>query len=252
MSKLPIGLQLYTVRDDAARDFVGTVKKVAEIGYTGVELAGTGGLTIEQFKTLMTDTNLTVAGAHTGLEKLETEMNQVVDENLAIGNSTIIVPFLAKNRREDAAGYRLVAEALNTIAEQLAPHGLELSYHNHAFEFERQDTGERGIDILLNNTNPKLVNFEFDAYWVMVGGDDPVAMLSRNAGRVPNLHIKDRDPSDGSFAEIGTGDLPLDDLIAAANTSGVKWLVVEQDVCKRPPLEAVKLSFDNLKARGYA
>jgi sugar phosphate isomerase/epimerase len=252
MSRIPIGLQLYTVRDDAARDFVGTVKKVAEIGYAGFELAGLGGLTVERLNALLKETNLQVAGAHIGLDRLETDLNQVIEENLGIGNNTIIVPFVAKNRREDAAGYRQVAESLNNIAELLEPHGLSLSYHNHAFEFERQDTGERGIDILLNNTDPKRVNFEFDAYWIMVGGDDPVSFVSRNAGRVPNLHIKDRDTTDGSFAEIGTGDLPLDALIAAAEKSGTKWLVVEQDVCKRPPLEAAKLSFDNLKARGYA
>ena len=97
-----------------------------------------------------------------------------------------------------------------------------------------------------------LVKAEVDTYWALVGGQDPVAFIQKHKGRVPLLHIKDRDRTDGSFAEVGTGDLPLDALIAAAPEVGVEWLIVEQDSCKRPPLESVKISYDNLKAKGYA
>jgi sugar phosphate isomerase/epimerase len=97
-----------------------------------------------------------------------------------------------------------------------------------------------------------LVKFEVDTYWVLVGGQDPVAFIRTHQGRIPLLHIKDRDTTDGSFAEVGTGDLPLDALVEAAPGVGADWLIVEQDQCKRPPLESVKISYDNLKARGYA
>ena len=104
----------------------------------------------------------------------------------------------------------------------------------------------------MGNTDPMLVKLELDTYWALIAGHDPVAGLQKFKGRVPLVHLKDRDTADGSFAELGTGDLPLDALIAAAPEVGVEWLIVEQDKCKRPPLESVKISYDHLKTKGYA
>ena len=108
------------------------------------------------------------------------------------------------------------------------------------------------MEILLDETDPQLVKAEIDTYWVLVGGQDPVEYVKKYTGRVVLMHIKDRNPEDGSFAEVGTGNLPLDGLVEVAPTVGAHWLIVEQDVCKRPPLEAVTISFNNLRARGYA
>jgi sugar phosphate isomerase/epimerase len=252
MSKLPIALQLYTVRDDAAKDFAGTIASVAEIGYHGVELAGHGGLSVMALKNLLDDHNLKVAGSHVGIDVLERETAKVIDDNLALGNSTVVVPYLSDERRKGVEGYRKTAEVLNRLGETLNSHGLTLAYHNHAFEFEPLEGGVIGLDVLFQNTDPSLVKAEIDTYWVLVGGQDPVAYINKMPGRVALLHIKDRNPEDGSFAEVGTGNLPLDAIIEAAPASGATWLIVEQDVCKRPPLDAVKISLDNLKARGYA
>jgi sugar phosphate isomerase/epimerase len=251
MAKLPIALQLYTVRDDAGKDFAGTIKKVAEIGYSGVELAGHGGLSVQALKTLLDDNGLRIAGSHIGIDALEKEISKVIDENLALGNPNIVVPYLSEDRRADSAGYKKVAEALNGFGETLHAHGLNLAYHNHAFEFETLDNGQNGMQILLDETDPALVKAEIDTYWVLVGGHDPVAFVKKYAGRVILMHIKDRNPEDGSFAEVGTGDLPLDGLVDVAPSVGASWLIVEQDVCKRPPLEAVTISYNNLKAKGY-
>ncbi len=252
MTKIPIALQLYTLRDDLAKDFTGTLKQVAAIGYAGVELAGHGGMTTRELKGLLDDLHLSVAGAHVGIDALETDIQKQVDDALTLGYRYVVVPYLNEDRRVGADGYKKTAEALNGIGETLRPFGLTLCYHNHAFEFERQDNGEYGEDILLQNSDPALVKAEIDTYWVLVGGEDPVAFVKKYSGRVPLMHIKDRDPSDGTFAEVGTGDLPLDALIEAAGEIGTEYLIVEQDVCKNPPLEAVTTSYNNLKARGYA
>ena len=252
MPKLPIALQMYTVRDDTARDFAGVVRQVAQIVYAGVELAGRGSLSVRELRDVLNETNLRVCGSHSGIDQIENDMAQVVAENAEIGNTRIVVPYLGEDRRQGADGYKKTAETLNRLGETLRTQGLTLCYHNHAFEFEPLENGQIGLDILLDNTDPMLVKAEVDTYWVLVGGQDPVAFIQKHRGRVPLLHLKDRDKSDGSFAEVGTGDLPLDALIAAAPEVGVEWLIVEQDVCKRPPLESVKISYDNLKARGYA
>ena len=252
MPNLPIALQMYTVRDDAAKDFAGTIAEVAKIGFAGVELAGRGSLSVMELKSLLDNHHLQVCGSHVALDALEKDVAKVIEENLALGNPYVIVPYLGNEHRGSADAYKKVAASLNKFGETVRAHGLTLGYHNHDFEFKTLDNGQTGMDILLGETDPALVKAEVDTYWVLVAGLDPVAFIQKHSGRVPLLHIKDRDKTDGSFAEVGTGDLPLDALVAAAPGVGAQWLIVEQDVCKRPPLEAVKISYDNMKARGYA
>jgi sugar phosphate isomerase/epimerase len=251
MPKLPIVLQLYTVRDDAERDFSGTLGRVAEIGYAGVELAGYHGLSVRALKSRLDDLHLRVAGSHIALDTIEKETRKVVEENQALGNPYVVVPWLAEEYR-NVDGFKAIAEKLNVLGDALRSSGLTLCYHNHDFEFRPLDNGQIGMDILLGETDPQLVKAELDTYWILHAGMDPVAFTRKHSGRVPLLHLKDRDTTDGSFAEVGTGDLPLDDLIAAADKIGTQYLVVEQDRTKRPALESAKISYDNLKARGYA
>jgi len=252
MPKLPIALQLYTLRDDMEKDFAGTIRKVAEIGYAAVELAGYGGMSLRELSSLLSETHLQVAGSHIALERLENELPRVIEENLALGNSHVVVPYLGDSRRGTAAAYEAVAAELNKYGETLQTAGLTLCYHNHDFEFKTLDDGRMGEDILLDGTDPLFVKVEADTYWILKAGVDPVAFVKKHSGRVPLMHLKDMDAADGSFAPVGTGTLPLDALIAAASEIGTKYLIVEQDVCKGPALEAVTLSYNNLKAKGYA
>jgi sugar phosphate isomerase/epimerase len=251
MPKLPIVLQLYTVRDAAEKDFAGTLSQVAQIGYAGVELAGYHGLPIRELKSRLDDLFLRVAGSHIALDRVANETEKVIEENLALGNPFVVVPWLPDNQR-NLDSYKKIAATLNTLGDALRLNGLTLCYHNHDFEFRTLENGQTGMDILLGETDPHLVKAEIDTYWILHAGQDPVAFVRKHSGRVPLLHLKDRDKSDGSFAEIGTGDLPVDALITAASEIGTEYLVVEQDVCKRPPLESVKISYDNLKKLGYA
>jgi len=252
MPKIPISLQMYTLRDDAQKDFLGTFRRVSEIGYAAVELAGHGGLSARDLKARLDDLHLKVSGAHAGLDALEGNIQQAIEDANTLGYTYVIVPYLAEDRRQGVDGYKKTAQTLNTLGETLRTFGLTLCYHNHDFEFRPLDNGQIGMDILLENTDPMLVKAEVDTYWVLHAGQDPVAFVKKYSGRVPLMHIKDRDPADGSFAEIGTGSLPLDALVAAASEIGTEYLVVEQDVCKRPPLESVAISYNNLKAKGYA
>ena len=252
MSKIPIGLQLYTLRDIMANDFAGTLRKVADIGYAAVELAGHGGLSVRELSGLLADNHLTVAGSHIGLDALESDLPKVIEENLALGNTHIVVPYLAEERRKTDDDYKKLAELMTGFGATLQTAGMTLCYHNHDFEFKPLADGQLGEDVLLANSDPNFVKIEADTYWILKAGLDPVAFVKKHPGRVPLMHLKDRDTTDGSFAPVGTGDLPLDALIAAAGEIGTQYLIVEQDVCKGPALEAVAISYNNLKAKGYA
>lgn len=250
MAKLPIGLQLYTLRELLAQDFIGTLEKVAELGYDGVEFAGYGNLEASELKKVLDDLGLVAAGAHVPLDMLENELSAVIDYNLEIGNKFVSCPWVAEDRRQSASDWKRIAESLNRIGEETKRNGIQLLYHNHAFEFEKFD-GKYALDILFENTDPDLVQAELDVYWVYRGGEDPAEYIKKYANRVPVVHLKDvADDEEKSFAEVGEGILNLPSIFAAAESSGAQWYIVEQDICKRPPLESVKISINNLRQMG--
>ncbi|MES2460407.1 MAG: sugar phosphate isomerase/epimerase [Armatimonadota bacterium] len=253
-AKLPVTLQMYTLRDDAARDFAGTLKTVAEIGYAGVELAGYNGLAVEEVKRLLDDNNLLVAGMHAGLELLENSYDQVVSDSITLGLEYVIVPFLAENRRQSMDDYRRLANQLNILGDRLKANQLTLCYHNHAFEFEKFGGDVYAYDVLFDETDPNLVKVEMDAFWVAKAGEDPVAYLRKYKNRVPLIHVKDMTaPPESTFAEVGEGVIDFAPIFEAAEGAGTEYYVVEQDkTFNHPPLESVRISFNNLKKMGIA
>lgn len=252
MASIPVALQLFTVRDETAKDFIGTLQRVAQIGYKGVEFAGFGGLSASEVKRVLDDLGLRAAGSHTGINALEADLAAVADFNLAIGNPYVVVPWMPQEYRADAAGWRAVGAKMNELGAQLQRRGLTLCYHNHAFEFERFD-GAYGLDIFYGASDPALVQAELDLYWVKKGGEDPAAYVRKYAGRVPLLHIKDMaGDAEGSFTEFGTGIIDWGAVFAIAPSAGAQWYIVEQDACTRPCMESVQISFDNLRQRGMA
>ena len=144
MPKIPIALQMYTLRDEMEKDFAGTIRKVAEIGYAAVELAGHGGLSIQELSGLLADNHLKVAGSHIALEALENDLPKVIGEAQALGNRHVVVPYLSDDRRRTSDDYKKVATLLNTYGESLSRSGLTLCYHNHDFEFKALDNGQMG------------------------------------------------------------------------------------------------------------
>lgn len=252
MTRIPVALQMYTLRDLAAEDFPGTLRKAAQIGYAGVELAGTGGLDAGELKKLLDDLGLSVAGSHVGIDQLQSNLPEVLRYNLALGNKYVVCPYLPEDLRKSAEDYRALAATLNQIGRRCKAEGLQLCYHNHAFEFQTFD-GITGYDILFGNTDPDLVAAEVDTYWVEYAGHNAQSVIRGLSGRVPLVHLKDMAVRpQGAFAEVGEGVLDFSAIIAEAQAAGAQWLIVEQDVCTRPPLESVEISLRNLKQMSLA
>lgn len=251
---IPISVQLYTVRDAAGKDFVGTLKEVAKIGYPSVELAGYGNLkTAAEAKKALDDAGLRVDGAHAPIEALEKDIERVMDENETVGSKLIICPFMPEARRKDAEGWKSVAKVLNQAGRACHERGIDFAYHNHSFEYQKFD-GKTGLDILFENTEPHLVKAEIDVYWVQHGGEDPVARINRLGDRVVALHLKDMARGeDRKFAEVGTGILDFKAILEAAAKHGVRYGAVEQDsTYGADPLVAIRTSYENLKKLGPA
>ncbi|MEA2735310.1 MAG: hypothetical protein QOE14_1761 [Humisphaera sp.] len=249
---IPISVQLYTVRDLIAKDFAGTVKQVATIGYKSVEMAGYGNLkTAAEAKKALDDAGLSVAGAHAPIEVLEKDVEKVMDENEALGSKLIICPWMPEARRKDAEGWKAVAKSLNQIGRACHERGIDFAYHNHSFEFQKFD-GKSGLDILFENSEPHLMKAEIDVYWVKHGGEDPVARITKLGDRVIALHLKDMAAGDDKkFAEVGTGILDFKAILEAATKNGVHYGAVEQDnTYGKDPLESIKTSYENLKKLG--
>ncbi|MCL4544812.1 MAG: sugar phosphate isomerase/epimerase [Chloroflexi bacterium] len=252
MSRLPIALQLYTVREQLAADFKGTVQQVGQMGYGGVELAGYGGLNGAELRSLLNSCGLLVAGDHVAFNRLENELDEVVKLSKALGNTAVVCPSSPPQRRADLAGWKSLAASFNEIGKRLAGEGLEFCYHNHAFEFETIGVTD-GFHVLFDTTNPALVKIELDTFWVKKAGSDPVSIMQQYPGRIPLIHLKDMtNDEERTFAEVGEGTMDFHAIFGAAATAGARWYIVEQDRCRRPPLESAALSLKHLQDWGMA
>ncbi|MCC7492529.1 MAG: sugar phosphate isomerase/epimerase [Fimbriimonadaceae bacterium] len=248
MGSIPVALQMYTVRDKTAADFAGTYRQVAEIGYQGVEIAGTGGLSAAALNALLDDCGFARCGSHVGLAELEADLPQVIDYNLAIGNPYVVVPYLGEELRRDAAAWRAMGAKFAEYGATLQAAGLQLCYHNHAFEFDVQEDGVYGLDLLYQSAPADLLMAEIDTYWVRFGGQCPVDYVTRYRGRAPLIHLKDMTASEPrTFTEVGTGVLDFAGIIKACAGGNVAAWIVEQDRCAGDSLVSAKTSHDNLR-----
>lgn len=252
MAKLPVSVQLYTLRDATSKDLPGVLKALKKIGYAGAELAGYGNLkTASEVKKAFDDAGLKVSGAHVGYDQLVGEFDKVVADHKTLGNKNVIIPWLDEKHRTDGAAWRKFAGVLNEYGKKLADQGFVLSYHNHDFEFKKFD-GKYALDIVWEHTDAKLVKAELDVYWVKRGGVDPASYIKQLGSRVSLIHLKDM-AADGKFAPVGTGTLDFPGVTDAAASVGVAWGAVEQDDCYgADPLKNVEISFNNLKKLGIA
>jgi sugar phosphate isomerase/epimerase len=249
LSKPRIALQAFTVRDDLSRDFAGTLAAIARIGYPAVQMAWFSAATppTPEIKRVLDDVGLTVAGCHVMLEELERRLELEVERCLALDTRDVIIPWLAPERR---SGYRRLADGINALGARCKEMGARLHYHNHDFEYEAED-GQTAIDILLGNSDPTLVKFEPDVYWIKAAGADPADEIRRWAGRCPIIHLKDMTNSPNpTFAEVGEGVIDFRPIFDAAESQGAEWYVAEQDWTARPPLEAAALSLTHLREWG--
>ena len=239
-----VGLQLYSLRDEMAKDFCGTVEKVAKMGYTGVEFAGYGGLKPAEMVKLLKDNGLEAYGSHIGgLPKTEAELDAEIEMNLAVGNKYLVCPWQDMKTHDDALRF---AEVMNETAAKLRPHGLLLGYHNHAHEFV-VDGGEILMETVLKNTEPDIFA-EFDVFWVAYAGYDPVKYINKYAGRQPLMHLKELGPDRKANVECGTGVLDFDVIIRAGKVIGTQHFIIEQEEYTLDPLASCKVSLDNILA----
>jgi sugar phosphate isomerase/epimerase len=241
---IPIALQLYTLREETSKDFIETLKKVADLGYKGVEFAGFGGFSALDLRGYLDAFGLKPVGAHISVEELKNNLEHIIEYNVQLGNRYIVCPWATYEGKED---YIKMADFLAEVGAKIKEAGLQLCYHNHAFELQSFE-GEYGLDIMYNRVPAEHLMAEVDTYWVTYAGLNPVEYLAKYSGRTPLIHIKDMEDSEKrEFAEIGTGTIDIKAIAEQAEKNGVEWLIVEQDICKREPLDSVRISINNLR-----
>lgn len=243
MAHIGIGLQMYTLREETKADFIGTLRKVAELGYEGVEFAGYGGVSAEDMKALLQELGMKAVGSHVGLQALRDNLQGEIDYVKTIGGQYLICPFMPAELRQDAEGWKAVFRELEEIGCKVREAGIGFAYHNHAFEFEMKVDGEYAFDAMYTQTSPEKLLVEMDSCWVQVGGENPADYVRKYSGRLPLVHVKDYGEIDAEkkdTKELGTGEIDLSGVIEASLASGVEWLIVEQDRChQHSPLESV-------------
>ena len=268
---LPVGLQLYTVRDDMAKDFKGTLQKVKELGYDGVEFAGLFGNAPADVKAMCAEIGLNPISAHVPLQEMLEDIDKVIADYKANGCEYIVVPYVTEERRPGGDKFMQMVEEIRTIGQKCKEAGLVLLYHNLDFEFQKTETGEFGLDYLYANVPADLLQTELDQCWVKYAGQEPVAYLQKYSGRSPVVHLKDyyasgeqkEDPyaliglNEGEkkenkafeFRPLGYGVQDIPAIIKASEEAGSKWLIVEQDQPSmgKTPMECAAMSMEYLK-----
>ncbi|TXK81882.1 sugar phosphate isomerase/epimerase [Paenibacillus sp. N3.4] len=251
MTRLGIGVQLYTLRDDMAQDMEGTLRQVAKLGYEGVEFAGYYDKPADELKALLDELGLKAIGSHISLERLRNNLQGEIDYLHTIGAKYAICPYVAAEDRENVEQWKAIIAECEAFAKETNKQGLQFLYHNHDFEFHFKINEEFVFDAMYVKTGEDAINVEMDVCWVQFAGQDPLAYIAKYAGRLPLVHFKDfTKDEEGKLVtlELGLGDVPLKEVITAAEQAGVEWLVVEQDNCQKPPLTSVANSLEWVKA----
>jgi sugar phosphate isomerase/epimerase len=242
-----IALQLYTVRDQIARDFRSTLHRVAEIGYTAVEFVEYGNLSSHDMASLLASTGLQAIGSHVSLPALEKDFTREINYCLDLDCALLVVPSIEKKWRTDE-GIKRLCTILNEYGRRAQEHGVTLAYHNHDFEFRPNAAGELIIDKLAAGTDPTLVKLELDIFWAAFAGTDPVDFINKHSERIVALHLKDMTPR-REFTEVGDGTLDITSSTKAAQASGTQYFIVENDSPSVPSLISARRSFDNIHRR---
>ena len=260
-----IGLQLYTVRDAMGTDPLGTLQKVAQIGYNSVENATyTGsekfyGMDAATYKKVLNENGLMANSGHYRLgEEQEKgadvngtilhDWQRAVDDASAIGLKYMVCAYLSNYERGDLDHYKKLADIFNKAGETCKKSGIQFCYHNHDFEFQVQN-GVFPYDIILEKTDKNNVKMEVDLYWIKKAGQDPLALFQKHPGRFPLWHVKDMSKeADQSFAAVGTGIIDFKTIFQHKDQAGMKFFFVEQDKCPGSPFDSIAQSYKFIKA----
>ncbi|WP_354053168.1 MULTISPECIES: sugar phosphate isomerase/epimerase family protein [unclassified Bradyrhizobium] len=244
-----IGLQLYTVRDLLKVDFEGTLRRVALLGYREVEFAGILGSDVSRTRKVLRGLGLTAPSLHIDYASLRDNAQPSFEIAHLLGSRFVVCPWLDPAVRKSTDDWKRICDDLNTIGQLASRSDLTLAYHNHDFEFAQLPGGIQPYDVLLNRTDNNFVKFELDAYWAAKGNLDSARVLRAHPSRFPLVHLKDM-AEDGSTTELGHGTIDFARILEAASQSGVRHVLVEQDV-STDPLRSIKTSIAFLRNQPY-
>jgi len=247
--KIPIGLQLYSVRGECAKDLPAVLEAVGNMGYAGVEFAGYYGRTAKEMRKMLDDNGLACCGTHTALGTLSDELfTKTVEYNKTLGNKFLIVPGMPAPMRNTIEATKKTAELFNKFAEKAKPLGMCVGYHAHGGDFKKLDGGQTSWDVLFSNTTDDVV-MQMDTGNCIGGGGDPIAILKKFPGRSATIHLKEHGGKTG--APVGEGDVPWAEIFEVCETTGgTQWYIVEHESPTASPLEAVKACLVNLRKMG--
>jgi len=257
-----IGVQLYTLRNELAKDTPGTIRAIVEAGYKQGEMFGFPNC--DPVIAAARDSGLALNSSHFEWDSVVnpkddsySDFRRILEKAQQVGLSHLVIPYLADQNRRTLDDYRKVADHANRAAGLAKEAGIQLSYHNHNFEFAPKESGMTGFEVFKSRFSPDL-HFELDVFWVKMGGVDPLDLLKALSGRVSQLHLKDLKPgltlpvftTDGvpndAFQELGDGIIAIEPLIVAAKEAGVKHCHVEQDQSP-DPIGSIRQSMDYLR-----
>jgi sugar phosphate isomerase/epimerase len=249
----PLGAQLYTVRQEAERDLPAVLEAIRKIGYQEVETYwNIYTHPAAELRRMIADHGLRAPSGHFDYAGLDSKVEYAKN----LGLDYMICPMLPENMWYTLDGFKRAAEQLNNWGEKVRQAGMQLGFHNHNYEFLRFD-GTTGFDELMRSTDSRLVCLEIDCYWMVQAGEDPLRMFERYGHRIKLLHLKDRKPgfpltqvkNDAAehFTEVGSGTIAWKPILAAAEKNGVEHFFVERDSGDLPPMESLRISFQNLQ-----
>jgi sugar phosphate isomerase/epimerase len=251
-SDRPLGVQLYTVRSLVQTDFPGALAAIRKIGYRNVETyVAEYKMSAKDLRQAILDAGLTVPSAHFGYDDFESKL----EYGKELGSEYVVCSSIPMTIANSADGYKRGADQYNAWGAQAKAMGLKFGFHNHNAEFQ-DFGGVTGFDVLMKHTDPALVQWQMDCYWVAQAGRDPVSMLRQYGHRMQTLHLKDRKPNvptsvepgpaSAHFTEIGAGTLDWVAILRLAEQFHLPYMFVEQDTTEIPPLESLQISYTNL------
>jgi sugar phosphate isomerase/epimerase len=249
----PMGVQLYTVREQAEKDLPKVLQQIQAIGYKEVELYwDVYTHPAAELRRMISDHGLSAPSGHLNYEGLPSKLDYASE----LGLQWVVCPMLPKSMWNSLDGFKQAAEQFNKWGEQVRSLGMKFAFHNHNYEFQKFGN-TTGFDTLMKDTDPKLLSLEMDCYWITQAGHDPVQMLKQLGKRVRLLHLKDRKPgfppsqqlNDAAehFTEVGNGSIAWPEVMREAAKLQVEHYYVEQDKCDKPCIDSLAISYKYLK-----
>lgn len=274
MKTLPVAVQVYSVRDYAEKDFLGTMKQIKEMGYEAVELAGLYGHTAEEIKGMLNEAEIPAISAHVPFKELVDDLEGTLLKYQTIGVTYLAIPYLEDEDRPDAGSFDQTLARIERICRAAKEKGMITLYHNHDFEFFKMPDSSYALDYMYDHIPGDLLQTELDTCWIKIAGEDPAAYVKKYTGRAPCVHLKDfykegnpgnmyeligkesKEEESGQgifeFRPVGSGMQDFLPILEASVEAGSKWVVVEQDdSVGRTSMEAIAMSRAYLKSLGW-